>query len=105
MEEQGKNDQKTPSLPIAQTEFQRVAEKVQVKKENVAFGLLKLKVIKQGVKTLTEEKKETKFREWEELLDKAEKATLSTKKGKAKKTLSELCEKLEKELEEESPIE
>ena len=38
--------------------------------KKVKYGLLKIKVKVQGIKTLPEEKKETKLREWKELRNK-----------------------------------
>lgn len=50
-----------------------------------------------------QEKKETRLKEQEELLNKVDKVTLSVDKGKAKRTQSEeICEEF-KELEELSP--
>ena len=105
MEKQGKKDKETSSSPIILTKFERVTKKVQEKKEKMAYGLFKLKVTVQGVKALAQAKKETKLKERKELLNKVEKVTLSVKKGKAKKTHSEEYDKeMEKELEDESPL-
>lgn len=51
-----------------------------------------------------DEKKETKLREQEELLNKVEKVALSTEKGKTKKTTEEYCKEFEREVEELSPF-
>ena len=52
-----------------------------------------------------QEKKETRLKEQEELLNKVDKVTLSVDKGKPKRTQSEeICEEF-KELEELSPLE
>ena len=53
-----------------------------------------------------QEKKEMRLKEQEELLNKVDKVTLFVKKGKAKRTQSEeICEELEKKLEDLSPVE
>ncbi|KAA0043614.1 protein MNN4-like [Cucumis melo var. makuwa] len=59
----------------------------------------------QSVKALVEEWREIKLRKQEEFLNKFEKVALSLKKGKAGKTNEEYREELEKELDEESPLE
>ena len=71
----------------------------------MASDLLKLKVTTHGVKALTKEKKEIKLKEWENLFNKVKKVSLSTEKGKAKRTRSEeVCEEFEKELRNLSPL-
>lgn len=64
-------------------------KKAQEKKIKVASDLLKLKVTTHGVKALMKEKKEIKLKEWENLFNKVKKVSLSTEKGKAKRTRSE----------------
>ncbi|KAE8637518.1 hypothetical protein CSA_004751 [Cucumis sativus] len=72
--------------------------------DNVALTPLIINGV-EGVKALAQAKKETKLKERKELLNKVEKVTLSVKKGKAKKTHSEEYDKeMEKELEDESPL-
>uniref|UniRef100_A0A9I9DKY7 Protein MNN4-like n=1 Tax=Cucumis melo TaxID=3656 RepID=A0A9I9DKY7_CUCME len=52
---------------IAETEFEIVTKKALKKTEQVKSGLLKMKVMAQGIKTLAEGKLETKMKEREEL--------------------------------------
>ncbi|KAA0053481.1 protein MNN4-like [Cucumis melo var. makuwa] len=75
------------------------------REEGKASGFLKLKVTAHDIKALVQEKKETRLKEQEELLNKVDKVTLSVDKGKPKRTQSEeICEEF-KELEELSPLE
>ncbi|TYK00332.1 protein MNN4-like [Cucumis melo var. makuwa] len=106
LKKQGKKEKVQSSPSIAPTEFERVARKAQKKKEKVVSGLLKMKVIVQGAKALTQEKKEVKLREQEELLNKIDKVPLFAKKRKVKNTLSEeLVEEFKRELDNLSPLE
>lgn len=70
--------------PIIETKFERVLKNAHEKTEKVKYGLLKIKVKPQGVKTLAEENLETKLRGREELLSKVDKVTLPSEKSKEK---------------------
>lgn len=61
MKKHGEKEKEQTSSPIIPTKFERVARKVQEKKEKVELGLLKIKVTMQGIKDLTQEKKEVKI--------------------------------------------
>lgn len=78
----------TSSL-IESTEFERVTKKAQEKHEKVKSGPLEIKVKAHDIKALVDEKKETKLREQEELLN---------------KTNDEYCKEFERKMEVLSPF-